>query len=298
MTETKTAKSKKPKAAPAKKPKAGTAGDPESSQGVFANVLCAVDGSRAGMAAVRMAANLASPDGHLTLLTVTAESGSGRLYSAAAISPSRADGVLRRAKRIADDVGVASSREVDHEGPPVKIILEHARNHDLLVIGAPATSWLGGMLIGGVASAALSQFTTPMLVVRRTFAGTLKDRQILVASDGGEGSDELVELAGRLGLSLGARVALVNALGAESKMNPHAIQAQARTLERILPGNSEAIVEPGKPLEVIMDAAKGKKAAILVIGSRRLGGPRALGSVSRRVAHDAPCSVLLVPPRQ
>ena len=298
MTETKTAKSNKPRAAAAKTPTAGTAGDPGRSQGVFANVLCAVDGSRAGMAAVRMAANLASPDGHLTLLTVTAESGSGRLYSAAAISPSRADGLLRRAKRIADDVGVTSSQEVDHEGPPVKIILEHARNHDLLVIGAPATSWLGGMLIGGVASAALSQFTTPMLVVRRTFAGTLKDRQVLVASDGKEGSDELVELAGRLGLSLGARVALVNALGAESKMKPRAIQAQARTLERILPGNSEAIVEPGKPLEVILDAAKGKKAAILVIGSRRLGGPRALGSVSRRVAHDAPCSVLLVPPRQ
>lgn len=284
-------------AAPSKRKKPAPAADPAaSSRSVFADVLCAVDGSRAGMAAVRMAANLAGPAGHLTLLTVTAESGSGSHYTVAAISPSRAEGMLRRAKRIANDVGVASSGEVDHEGPPVEVILKHARKHDLLAIGAPATSWLGGMLIGGVAAAALSQFTTPMLVARRSFSGTLKGRQLLVASDGGEGSDELVELTGRLALSQGARVALVNALGPESKMNPLAIQQQAGTLERMLPGASEAIIEPGKPVDVIMSAAKSRKAAILVIGSRRLSGLRALGSVSRRVAHDASCSVLLVPP--
>src|SRR5271169_5353166 len=135
MAETKAAASRKHKAAHAKKQKLSTAAEQASSGRVFANILCAVDGSRSGMAAVRMAANLAGADGHLTLLTVTAESGSGRLYTAAAISPSRADGILRRAKRIADDVGVTSSREVDHEGPPVKVILEHAHNHDLLVIG-------------------------------------------------------------------------------------------------------------------------------------------------------------------
>jgi nucleotide-binding universal stress UspA family protein len=32
------------------------------------------------------------------------------------------------------------------------------------------------------------------------------------------------------------------------------------------------------------------------MGSRRLEGLRAMGSVSRRVVHQAHCSVLLVPP--
>ena len=36
----------------------------------------------------------------------------------------------------------------------------------------------------------------------------------------------------------------------------------------------------------------------MVMGSRRLGGLKAIGSVSRRVAHDAHCSVLLVPPER
>ena len=46
-------------------------GDPTPSR-VFTNILCAVDGTRASTAAVRMAASLAGSDGHLTLLAVTA----------------------------------------------------------------------------------------------------------------------------------------------------------------------------------------------------------------------------------
>jgi nucleotide-binding universal stress UspA family protein len=150
---------------------------------VFTNILCAVDGTRSSTAAVRLAACLAGPDGHLTLLAVTAASGYGP-YATAAIDPSRVKDVLDRAKRVADDAGVQSTTVVDPGGPPVKVILERASHHDLLAIGAPVTSWLGGMLIGGVAVAALSQFTTPMLVARRSFTGSLRGRRILVASDG------------------------------------------------------------------------------------------------------------------
>jgi nucleotide-binding universal stress UspA family protein len=242
-----------------------------------------------------MAASMAGPDGHLTLLAVTAVSGSGA-YATAAISPSRVQHVLDCAKRVADDAGVPSTTVVDPGGPPVEVILERASHYDLLAIGAPATSWLGGMLIGGVVAVALSQFTTPLLVVRRTFAGWLRGRRILVASDGQEGSDRVVELAGRLGLSQDANVTLLHALGSESEIPPRRIQAQARALELTLRHASEACVEPGKAWEVILNAAKSTKATMVVIGSRRLGGLRALGSVSRRVVHDAPCSVLLLPP--
>jgi nucleotide-binding universal stress UspA family protein len=252
-----------------------------------------------------MAAALAGPDSHLTLLAATAASGSGP-SAIAAISPSRAKRMLDRAKHIADQAGVQAGTVVDPGGPPVEVILERASNHDLLVIGAPVSSWLGGMLIaslssslggrviGGVTAAALSRFTTPMLVVRAP--RVLRGRSILVASDGEKGSDRIVELAGRLGQSQGAQVTLVNALGAESKMNPRAIQAQARTLKHTLPNTGEPCIEPGKASEVIMNAAKDTKAAMVVIGCRRLGGVRAFGSVSRRVVHDAPCSVLVVPP--
>ncbi len=262
---------------------------------VFANILCAVNGTRTSTEAVKMATMLTGPGGHLTLLAVTAQAGSGA-FTSAAITPGRAKRILSVAKQIATKAGVPSSTVVDPGSPPVDVILERARDYDLLVMGAPAISWLGSMIIGGVATVALRQFTTPMLVVRRSSAGSLAGGQILVASDGEEGSDHLVELAGRLGQSNDARVTLVNALGAESKMNPRVIRAQARRLKHALPSAGEPYIELGKAWDVIIDAANSTQAALVIIGSRRLKGLRAFGSVSRRVAHDAPCSVLVVPP--
>ncbi len=267
---------------------------PDSS--VFPDVICAVDGTRSSAAAVEVAAALAGSAGHLTLLAVTAVSGSGA-YTTAAISPARVDLVLQKAASIAEQGGVPSSKLVDPEGPPVEVILQRASGHDLLAIGAPATSWLAGVLTGGVAAAALSEFTTPMLFARRSATPSLKGRTILVASDGEEGSDHLVDLAVRLGRSQGSRVTLVNVPGAESRTNARAIEAQVQKVKGAGADGGEPRIEPGKAHEVIVEAAKETDAALIVMGSRRLHGLHAFGSVSRHVVHEAPCSVLVIPPR-
>ncbi len=267
----------------------------EGSTPVFENILCGVDGTRTSTAAVKLAAALAGPGGHLTLLAVTAPKGSGA-NTMAALSPAHAELVLANAERLAKRLGVPASTVVDPGSPPVDVILERAAEHDLFAIGAPAVSWLGDMLIGGVAATALSRLETPMLVVRRSFAGAPRAREILVASDGKADSDPIVRLAGRLGQSQGAKVTLVNAIGAESKINPRAIQAQARVLQGMLPDTGEPWIEPGKAWDVIEEAASVTKASLVVLGSRRVSGLQAFGSVSRRVVHDAPCSVLVLPP--
>lgn len=260
----------------------------EPSGPLFSKILCAVDGTRASTAAVRMAACLAGPRGHLTLLSVTAASGSG-VQATAAIGPARVARVLARAKRIADEAGVPATAIVDPGHPPVKVILARAADHDLLALGAPATSWFGGMLIGGVASAALSRFTTPTLFVRASFKPPLRGRRILVASDGLDGSEEIVALAGALAADQDAPVTLVHALGSEARMHPHRIQAQVRSLA------GESLIVPGHAAPVILAAVRSTSAAVVVIGSRGLGGLRAFSSVSRRVTHDS-CSVLVLPP--
>lgn len=254
-----------------------------------------------------MATALAGSGGHITLLAVTAASSYGP-DAMAVISPGRAKRILESAKRIAEDAGVPSSTVLDPDAPPAEVILARAYDYDLLAIGAPGTSWLAGMLIGrassslgglltgGVTATVLSRFNTPMLVARAPFCSSMNGRTIMVASDGEERSDRLVELAGGLAQSHQAQVILVNALGAESKMNPRAIQAQVAALKRILPDTGEPWIEPGHAADVILNAAKRSDAALVVIGSRRLEGVRAFGSVSRRVVHDAPCSVLVVPP--
>lgn len=52
----------------------------------------------------------------------------------------------------------------------------------------------------------------------------------------------------------------------------------------------------GEPAQVIVDATKEHKIDLVIIGSRGLGSVNSLllGSVSRRVAQDAPCPVMIV----
>jgi len=273
----------------------------------FKRVLCAVDGTRSSMAGVRLAASLAGRSGRLTLLAVTAAGGEPP-HEVAAISPARAEQVLVDARHIAEAAGVPCTPILDPDGPPVEVILQRSAEHDLLVLGAPISSWLGGMLIaaisassggvlpGGVTVAALARFSTPTLIARDSSPGSLHGGQILVASDGEDDSDHVVALAAGIGLAQGARVRIVSALEGESHGSPRHLQTQAAALARVLPESGEPCIEPGAAWDVILGAAERESADMLVMGSRRLEGLRALGSVSRRAAHDAPCSVLLVPP--
>jgi nucleotide-binding universal stress UspA family protein len=99
-------------------------------------------------------------------------------------------------------------------------------------------------------------------------------------------------------------VTLVHALGRESPIKrgrvreqERALQEQEQTLARSrASGTSELRVEPGRAAKVLVSAANAADASLVIMGSRRLDGLRAMGSVSRRVAHQARCSVLLVPP--
>jgi nucleotide-binding universal stress UspA family protein len=263
---------------------------------VFANILCGVDGTRRSFDAVEQAAVLAGPHGHLTLLAVTAVTGAGA-YRNAAISPSRAGRILDRAARIADDAEVPSTVVIDPAGPPSHAILDRAAEHDMLALGAPASSLVGGLFIDGVAVSALGSFTTPLLAARSLPVQEQRFAQrILVASDGLDGSDELVELGGRLAQAHGASVILLHAIGVESRSHPHRIQEQARKLEDALDGASEVRVEAGSAADMIVRAGAEATVSLIVAGSRRLEGLQALGSVSRQIVHEAHCSVLLVPP--
>lgn len=273
------------------------ASGPVPSAPVFAEALCAVDGTHGSFAAVEQAASLVGPAGALTLLAVTAVTGSGR-YRTAAISPQRVDRVLSRAAELAEAAGVRTARMVDPAGPPAEVILRAAAEHDLLAIGAPAASPLGGLLVGGVASATLQSFTTPLLTARPVHGGSPFARRILVASDGSAASEEVLELALRLASGQAVQAVLLHAAGAESQEHPHRIERQARSLKQAATGGAELEVLALPPEEAILQAAVAAEASLILMGSRRAGGIRALGSVSRHVVREAPCSVLLLPPAE
>ncbi len=262
---------------------------------VFADVLCAVDGTRGSLAAVKQAAVLAGPEGRLTLLAVTAVAGEGA-YSYAAISPARAERLLAKAATLAQSAGVRTTTVVDPAGPAWRVIVERAAAHDLLALGAPVTSWLGALFADGVAVKTLGSFTTPMLAARAIPGGRNFGRRILVASDGSAHSESVVALAGRVARRLGAQLTLLHAVGVESHAGALPTERQAGALEFAVGGAVQTRVDADAPHRAIVAAARDAKASLIVMGSRRLEGLHAVGSVSRRVVHEAHCSVLLVPP--
>jgi nucleotide-binding universal stress UspA family protein len=270
---------------------------------IFANILCAIYGKDGGFAAVEQAAALAGTQGHLTFLAVTSFR-SGGAQRGPAIGPAQATEILRRAEGIAREAGVPYASEVDPRSPPARVILDWSAQYDLLALGAPASSWPARLLSVGVGDKAIEGFTTPLLVARPLAVDRRLGDRIVVASDGLEASHPVVDLAARLAHSDGSNVTLVHALGRESPIKRGRRREQEGTLkeqERMLTrtrasGTSELLIESGRPADVIKSAAAAADASLVVMGSRRLDGLRAMGSVSRRVVHQARCSVLLVPP--
>jgi nucleotide-binding universal stress UspA family protein len=280
-----------PETTPARAPRS------QATDRVFGDILCAVDGTRRGYAAVEQAAVLAGPQGHLTLITVTAVAGEGA-YRRAAIGPPRAERILEHAVGLARAAEVTCTKLIDPAGPPKHVIIERAIGHDLLALGAPVGSRIQGMFSDSVAEDALGSLTTPLLVARPLLAGDPFLRRMLVASDGLDSSDGLVDLVGRLAAAHSASVVLLHVAGAESRSRPHRIEEQARRLDSAVGGASEVRVEVGSSAEVIVEVAEDAAVSLVVAGSRGLSGLSALGSVSRRVAHEVHCSVLVIPPER
>jgi nucleotide-binding universal stress UspA family protein len=270
---------------------------------VFANVLCAIDGKEGGFSAVEHAAALSGSNGHLTFLAVTSYR-SGGAHRAPAIGPIRAAGILERAARVAHEAGLAYETEVDPRSPPARVILDWSAGYDLLALGAPASSWPARLLSVGVGNKALEGFTTPLLVARPLADGCRFGDRIVVASDGGEASHALVDLAVRVARARGSHVTLVHALGREPPLMRGRAQEQERTLEEqartlartCASGMSEVVVKPGRAADVIKSAIAAADASLVIMGSRSRDAVRAMGRVSRRVVHQARCSALLAPP--
>ncbi len=260
---------------------------------VFSRVLCAVDGKEGGYAAVRQAASLTGRGGELTLLLVTSfRDQSGRL--APAINATDAHEIVTHAESIAAEAGVSARIEVDPASPPASVVLDWAEGHDLLSIGAPASSWVGSMFVAGVADSAQRALPLPVLTARPAYWSGLWDH-VLIASDGLEDSAMPVAHGARLAAAHGSRVTLLHAVGHRGP-GEDPLVAQVSQLRDHGIAEPDLMLRHGHAHEVIVDVADRLGASLVVIGSRRRTGARALGSVSRRVIHEAGCSVLTVPP--
>ena len=265
--------------------------DPESA---FTNVLCGIDDSRPSAEAARQAALLATPGGSIEFVGVCWTVGEGR-QSVSSLNAGRVQEALEDAARAAIRAGASATWKILRKPDPAEALLEEAHGHDLAAVGSHAGSRASGIFFGSTASTLVHRADAPVLVARKVpGAKDAFPKRILVASDGSPGSSEAASLAGRIGHANGSNVTLVHVSDGETpSMRAELARQTVELLETV--GQEPAFCDAsGDPHDEISRLAAELGASLVVIGSRGLGGVKALGSVSERVAHDAPCSVLVV----
>jgi nucleotide-binding universal stress UspA family protein len=170
------------------------------------------------------------------------------------------------------------------EGPPTagRVLAElELRHSTLAVVGAGSHDRAAGAVLGSVPTTLLHRATCSVLVARAGVgAPELFPQAVVVGVDGSHASLAALAAARDLARRLNASVRVLTAAGAVD--------------EGALAAEPDVERDPRPPLEALLAAAR--DADLVIVGSRGLRGLRALGSVSERLGHRAPCSVLVVKP--
>ena len=136
---------------------------------------------------------------------------------------------------------------------------------------------------------------------------------IVVGTDGSDGANRAVTEAIDLARSEGAKIHFVTAYPDPSRVVEQ-VRSTARSehpdlrsvAENVLARAAEAAKEAGldydthdreeSPADAIIEVAREQQADLVVVGERGLRGPSRflVGSVSTKVVHHAPCSVMVV----
>jgi nucleotide-binding universal stress UspA family protein len=263
----------------------------------FANVLCAVDGSRGSRAAIHQAVCLCEPGAKLRFVAVHHEVGSG--HSAQAdLSEMHARAVLDEAESIARGGEVEPSVSLLRGGESSDLLLTEAAGHDLLVAGCHGCSRPGGLTLGRTTTQLAQHAKVPLLIARRTVDADNFPQSVLLATDGSDGSLAPARVATRLAKTRGSALRLVYVPdGRRAERYREVLKQQA--LIKLVTGNSPKLAEDsGHVADRICEEAKGYRASMVVIGRHGLGDVKALGSVSERVLRRAQCSVLVALARE
>lgn len=229
----------------------------------FQRIVCGVDGSLEGFEALQQARSLLAPGGRLVAVTACEDHLAVHtgLHAPRVAAELRAEADRTRAK--AEEIlhGLDDAEALVARGRPVEVLRRAVEREeaDLLALGSHGAGRTVGLLLGSVATAMLHDAPCSVLLARRAAVPGPFPQRVVVGIDGSAGSAAAEVVATSLGGRVGSTV--------------RSVAARAALTE----------------LEAASDTAD-----LLVVGSRGLRGIAALGSVSRRIAHRARCSVLVV----
>ena len=163
------------------------------------------------------------------------------------------------------------------------------------MLGTHGNSRTSGILFGSTASEAAHGAERPLLIAREAPGGSPFPKDILVASDGTQGSWEPVRAAAELAAAFDAKVDVVHVTDGKHDLDEETLDAQLAEVAEATGREPELVKPDGSATKEIVETAKARGTSLIVAGRRGLRGLKALGSVSERIVGGAACSVLLIP---
>jgi nucleotide-binding universal stress UspA family protein len=229
----------------------------------FRKIIVGIDGSPAAAEALEQARAVKADDGSLLAIAVAETHLAGHTGLEAPRWQEQLIAEAEAARDAADRVlaGAEGTATSVVQGRAADELLGAAKREgaDLVVAGSHGGGWVAGIVLGSVATLALHDAPCSVLVARARSGGREFPGAITVGVDGSEQAAAAERVAQELAAETGA---------------------------------SLQVVTEDHPVDALVDA--GNVCGLLVVGSRGLHGIAALGSVAERVAHRAPCSVLVV----
>lgn len=208
---------------------------------------------------------------------------------------------LDQIRKMALDSGVEIEIVVLGSGSPEKTIVEQARlrKADVILMGRHGKTGRLSLLVGSMTAKVIGQGFPRVLVVPKDFLIT--GAHVLLAMDDSPNS----RLAALEALSLGRTCMTLQRLTVMSVARKDDEQTRAREMvdevcarcrEEGLQFVCEPLVQAGNPVELIVQAARERKADMILIGGRGKGfmGKMFMGRVTENVIGRAHCAVLVV----
>ena len=291
------------------------------------HLLVGVDGSDAAGAAASFAIWLAgAADSHVTLLHACPE----LARAEHAVHAANADALLAAAEsRVAETAEwqrrllhleeyAADSADVQSwvvRGPPAASLLSAATELDseVIMLGSTGVGALRGRFLGSVSSQVVQHARCSVMVFREGQpSAPAHVASVVVGVDGSQESGAAIAAGRSLATALDAELVLVSAYAPsvalapptaelEAELRHHAVQVLESA--RAAAGGEIEItreVREGAARDVLIEASERHGPAVLVVGTRGLGGFAGLllGSTSRWVVNHAPCPVLVARDRR
>jgi nucleotide-binding universal stress UspA family protein len=282
---------------------------------VFETILVPTDGSETARGALEHAVDLAGRfDATVRVLHAADELTVGQLPLGKDVRHQWGELLVEEAAEVVEDAGIDAEETVE-VGAPYEIILEHAAECDLVVMGSHGRTGLERYLLGSIPEKVVRLADQPVVTVRAEEGNPPRYPydDVLIPTDGSEGALEAVELGVSVAAAHDATVHAVSVVderamdarvgpGTEQLEDPlterarRAVQSVEAAAANTDVGAMRTEVRSGTPHREIMDALEENAADLVVMGTHGRSGLERylLGSVAERVLRTSPVPVMTV----